>query len=99
VERFTLSSSKPFDQVVAALTSAVGHPDMSEFWKSTQRSAISRPRPNEKKLRTRKITNHAQLRPRLFKVAHDYELADFQKAIQHVSCPGKSGIVLLKSPA
>ena len=35
VERFTLSSSKPFDQVVAALNSAVGHPDMAEFWKST----------------------------------------------------------------
>ena len=27
VERFTLSSSKPFDQVVAALNSAVGHPE------------------------------------------------------------------------
>ena len=38
VERFTLSSSKPFDQVVAALNSAVGHPDMSEFWKSTDRA-------------------------------------------------------------
>jgi uncharacterized protein (DUF302 family) len=38
VERFTLSSSKPFDQVVAALNSAVGHPDMSEFWKSTHRA-------------------------------------------------------------
>src|SRR4029077_11950098 len=36
VERFTLSSSKPFDQVVAALNSAVGHPDMAEFWKSTR---------------------------------------------------------------
>jgi uncharacterized protein (DUF302 family) len=35
VERFTLSSSKPFDQVVAALNSVVGHPDMAEFWKST----------------------------------------------------------------
>jgi uncharacterized protein (DUF302 family) len=35
VERFTLSSSKPFDQEVAALNSAVGHPDMAEFWKST----------------------------------------------------------------
>ena len=35
MERFTLSSSKPFDQVVAALNSAVGHPDMAEFWKST----------------------------------------------------------------
>src|SRR6476659_7811191 len=31
VERFTLSSSKPFDQVVAALNSAVGHPDISEL--------------------------------------------------------------------
>src|SRR5207247_10858290 len=38
VERFTLSSSKPFDQVVAALNSAVCHPDMSEFWKSTDRA-------------------------------------------------------------
>ncbi len=38
VERFTLSSSKLFDQVVAALNSAVGHPDMSEFWKSTDRA-------------------------------------------------------------
>src|SRR6185437_12565163 len=35
VERFSLSSSKSFDQVVAALNSAVGHPDMTEFWKST----------------------------------------------------------------
>ena len=38
VERFALSSSKPFDQVVAALNSAVGHPDMAEFWKSTHRA-------------------------------------------------------------
>jgi uncharacterized protein (DUF302 family) len=38
VGRFTLSSSKPFDQVVAALNSAVGHPDMAEFWKSTHRA-------------------------------------------------------------
>ena len=38
VERFTLSSSKPFDQVVAALNSAVGHPGMAEFWKSTDRA-------------------------------------------------------------
>ena len=38
VERFTLSSSKSFDQVVAALNSAVGHPDMAEFWKSTHRA-------------------------------------------------------------
>ncbi len=38
VERFTLSSSKAFDEVVAALNSAVGHPDMAEFWKSTHRA-------------------------------------------------------------
>src|SRR5439155_1280155 len=38
VERFTLSSSKSFDQVVAALNSAVGHPNMAEFWKSTHRA-------------------------------------------------------------
>src|SRR6266516_972203 len=38
VERFTLNSSKPFDEVVAALNSAVGHPDMAEFWKSTHQA-------------------------------------------------------------
>jgi uncharacterized protein (DUF302 family) len=38
VERFAVTSSKPFDQVVAALNSAVGHPDMVEFWKSTHRA-------------------------------------------------------------
>jgi hypothetical protein len=38
VERFTLSSSKPFDQVVAALNSAVGHADVPEFWQSTHRA-------------------------------------------------------------
>jgi NADPH:quinone reductase len=39
-------------------------------------------------------TNH----PELFEVAHEYEFGEFHKAIQHVSCPGKAGIVLLKSP-
>ena len=38
VERFTLSSSKAFDQVVAGLNAAIGHPDMAEFWKSTHRA-------------------------------------------------------------
>lgn len=38
VERFTLSSSKSFDQVVAALNAAIGHPDMAEFWKSTHQA-------------------------------------------------------------
>src|SRR6266446_4262316 len=40
-------------------------------------------------------TNH----PELFEVAHEYEFADFQKAIQHASSSGKTGIVLLKSPS
>jgi NADPH:quinone reductase-like Zn-dependent oxidoreductase len=38
-------------------------------------------------------TNH----PELFEIAHEYEFADFQKAIQHASSSGKTGIVLLKS--
>lgn len=36
VERFTLTSSKPFDQVVAAVNAGVGHPDMAEFFRSTR---------------------------------------------------------------
>ena len=40
-------------------------------------------------------TNH----PELFEVAHEYEFDDFQKAIQHVSRPGKTGIILLRSSA
>jgi len=39
----------------------------------------------------------ARNHPELFEVAHEYEFADFQKAIQHASRPGKTGIVLLKS--
>src|SRR5580704_7092820 len=35
IERFSLTSSKSFDQVVAALNAAIGHPDMAEFWRST----------------------------------------------------------------
>ena len=38
VERFAVTSSKPFGEVVAALNSAVGHPDIPEFWKSTDRA-------------------------------------------------------------
>ena len=36
IERFSLTSSKPFDQVVAALDASIGHPDMAEFAKSTR---------------------------------------------------------------
>ena len=35
IERFSLTSSKRFDQVVAALDAAIGHPDMAEFGRST----------------------------------------------------------------
>jgi NADPH:quinone reductase-like Zn-dependent oxidoreductase len=45
-------------------------------------------------LALRLATNH----PELFEVTHEYEFGDFQKAIQHVSRPGKTGIILLKSP-
>lgn len=36
VERFSATSSKPFEAVVAALKAAVGHPDMVEFRKATK---------------------------------------------------------------
>jgi uncharacterized protein (DUF302 family) len=36
IERFSLTSSKPFDQVLAALNAAIGHPDMAEFGRSTR---------------------------------------------------------------
>src|SRR5215472_8758952 len=35
IERFSVTSSKPFDQVVAAVEAAIGHPDMAEFGRST----------------------------------------------------------------
>ena len=35
VERFSLTTSKPFDEVVAGVNAAIGHPDMAEFGKST----------------------------------------------------------------
>lgn len=35
VERFSLTSSRPFDEVLASMKGAVGHPDMVEFAKTT----------------------------------------------------------------
>jgi uncharacterized protein (DUF302 family) len=35
IERFSITSSKQFDQVAAALGAAIGHPDMVEFARST----------------------------------------------------------------
>jgi uncharacterized protein (DUF302 family) len=36
IERFSLTCFKPFDAVVAALKSAVGQPDMVEFFRATK---------------------------------------------------------------
>jgi uncharacterized protein (DUF302 family) len=35
IERFSLLTSKRFDEVVAALRAGISHPEMAEFWKST----------------------------------------------------------------
>jgi uncharacterized protein (DUF302 family) len=35
MERFSLTTSKPFDEVVAGANTAIGHPDMAEFGRST----------------------------------------------------------------
>jgi uncharacterized protein (DUF302 family) len=36
MERFNVTTSKPFEAVLAALKAAVGHPDMAEFTKATR---------------------------------------------------------------
>ena len=36
IERLTVLSSKPIEQVVAGIKAAVGKPNIPEFWKSTQ---------------------------------------------------------------
>ena len=36
IERFSVISSKPFDQVVAAVEAAIGHPDMAEFIRASR---------------------------------------------------------------
>src|ERR1700752_3518511 len=38
VERFSLTSSRSFDEGLAAINDAVGHPEMAEFWSSTQQA-------------------------------------------------------------
>ncbi len=35
IERISVKSSKPFEMIVAALEAAVGHPDISEFFRGT----------------------------------------------------------------
>src|SRR5579863_3406869 len=36
MERYTVTSSKPFDAVVAAIKALIGHPNMAELWQATQ---------------------------------------------------------------
>jgi uncharacterized protein (DUF302 family) len=38
VERFTLTTSKAFDEVIAGVNVAIGHPDMAEFGRSTHQA-------------------------------------------------------------
>jgi uncharacterized protein (DUF302 family) len=38
IERFSLTTSKQFDEVIAALNAAIGHPDMAEFGRSTHQA-------------------------------------------------------------
>jgi uncharacterized protein (DUF302 family) len=38
LERFSLTSSRSFDEVLSAINDAVGHPDMAQFWSSTQQA-------------------------------------------------------------
>ena len=38
VERFSLTSSRSFDEVLATINDAVGHPEMAEFWSLTQQA-------------------------------------------------------------
>src|SRR6202167_6539260 len=35
MERFSLTTSKPFDEVIACVNAGIGHPDMAEFRRST----------------------------------------------------------------
>src|SRR5215813_8357664 len=41
VERFSVTSSKPFEAVAAALRTAVGRPDMAEFIRATKEAGTS----------------------------------------------------------
>ena len=41
MERFTVTSSKPFDVVVAAIKALIGHPNTAELWQATQRATTA----------------------------------------------------------
>ena len=38
IERVSVTSSRSFDEVLASINDAIGHPDMAEFWGSIQRA-------------------------------------------------------------
>jgi uncharacterized protein (DUF302 family) len=38
MERFSFTTSKPFDDVVAAINAGIGHPDEADFWSLTQKT-------------------------------------------------------------
>ena len=42
IERFSVTSAKPFEEVLAAINDAVGHPEMAQFWESTHRARTAR---------------------------------------------------------
>src|SRR6202789_4205469 len=41
MERFSVTSSKPFDAVIAAIKASIGHPNMAELWQATQRATTA----------------------------------------------------------
>ena len=41
MERFSVTSSKPFDAVVTAIKASIGHPNMAEFRQVTQRATTA----------------------------------------------------------
>jgi uncharacterized protein (DUF302 family) len=41
MERFTVTSSRPFEAVVAAVKASIGHPNMAELWQATQRATTT----------------------------------------------------------
>jgi uncharacterized protein (DUF302 family) len=41
MERFSMISPKPFDAVVGAIKASIGHPNMAEFWQTTQRATTA----------------------------------------------------------
>ena len=41
MERYTVTSSKPFDVVVAAIKASIGHPNTAELWQATQRATTA----------------------------------------------------------